>query len=109
MALPNKEEVAAIRKTLFTPSCHSPTPDGHTLKSRDEALRLKELGNNHFRKKHQDELCSALQCYTKVAYFSLLQECNTLLIKILPPCRQFLSAHGQRMKGVSSQRSSYRV
>ena len=63
MALPEREEAVSIRKTVFTPS---PTPPGRILKSRDEAHRLKEIGNNHFRKKCRNELRSALQCYTKV-------------------------------------------
>ena len=65
MALPDREEAAAIRKTVFPPS---PTSYGRSLKSGEEAQRFKEIGNNHFRKKCRDELHSALQCYTKVVY-----------------------------------------
>ncbi len=60
----NNDAAPIIRERLLKSSSMPPS----SQKLREKAVRLKELGNAHFKKTTKDELHEALKCYTKVRH-----------------------------------------
>ena len=66
MALLSPEEVSAVKSRL---SGWSSKPPGRGGKTETHAAKLKEQGNQHFKRKKN---LQALQCYSEVVYQLLL-------------------------------------